>query len=94
MIGTPRLLTTLRDAEPCRQGIKCLEAQFAFHLTFIFREYLLTELIFKVLTDDPYYLAKASLDGIVDGIVHDGLTVGAQTVELLQAAVTASHACC
>ena len=60
----------------------------------VLSEYLCTELFFEVFTDDPYDLAESGLDGIVDTVVHDGLAVRSQTVELLQAAVTAAHACC
>ena len=63
-------------------------------MTLILRENLRTELLLEILADYPYNLAESCLNGIVDTIVHNGLTVGAQTVKLLQAAVTAAHASC
>ena len=43
-------------------------------------------------TDDIDHLAETGFHGIVDGIVNDGFSVGAQTVHLFESAVTAAHA--
>ena len=94
MIGTPRFLTTFWHTEAFGQGIKPLETEFARDMSLVFRKDLCTELFFEVFTDDPYDLAESSLDGVVDTVVHDGFAVGAQTIELFQASVAASHACC
>ena len=93
MVGTPGLLTTLRNGEALGQCVKCLETQLTLHLTLIFGKNLRAELLLKILTNDPYYLAKASLNGIINTIVHNGLTIGAKPVELLQTTITASHTC-
>ena len=92
MVGAPRLYTTFRNSESLRQGIETLEAQFTRNLILIFRQDLRTELLFEVLADYPYHFTESGLDGVVDTIVHDGLAIRSQTIELLQSAITASHA--
>ena len=77
MIGTPRLLPTLGNRKACGERIEALEAQLAGNLVLVLGENLLAELLLEVLTDHPYYLAESCLNGIVDTIVHDGLTIGA-----------------
>ena len=42
--------------------------------------------------DDKDHRLKACAAGIVKGIVHDDLTIGAHRVDLLHAAVTTAHA--
>ena len=92
MVGSPWLDTSFRNAESLGQRIQSLEAQLTGNLILIFRQDLGTELLFEVLADDPYHLTESGLDGVVDTIVHDGLAVWSQTIELLQSAITASHA--
>ena len=93
MVGTPRLLTTFGNAETCGQCVERLEAELTLHLTLVLGQDLGAELLLEVLADHPYNLTKTCLDGIVNTIVHDGLAIGAQTVKLLQATITATHAC-
>ena len=84
MVGSPGLYTTFWSLEALGQCVECLEAQFAGYVTLIFGQNLGAELLLEILTDHPHDFAESSLDGVVDTIVHDGLAVGAQTVELLQ----------
>ena len=49
----------------------------------------LLEGLLDVVTDDEDDLVKAGLDGIVDGIVHDDLAVGADSRQLFDAAAEA-----
>ena len=44
------------------------------------------------LADDIDDLAEAGFHGVVDGIVDDGFSVGAEAVHLLESAVAAAHA--
>ena len=92
MIGSPWLHASFRNAESLGQCIERLEAEFAGNLTFILGEDLGAELLLEVLADNPDDAAKASLDGVVDAIVHDGFTIGAQPVKLFQTTVAAAHA--
>ena len=94
MVCTPWLLTTFGYAEALGQCVECLEAKLALYLTLVLRQNLGAELLLEILTDNPYNLAKACLNGIVNTIIHDGLAIGAQTVELLQATITATHTSC
>ena len=59
----------------------------------ILRQYLLFEVFFKVFANNKDYLSEPCLDGILDGIVHDGFTIRAKTIELFQPTIAASHAC-
>jgi hypothetical protein len=94
VVGAPRLLTALRYTESLWQSVECLETELTLYLTLVLREDLRAELLLEILTDNPYDLAESSLDGIVNTVVHDGLAVRTQTVELLQATVTATHTSC
>ena len=46
----------------------------------------LPERLFDVVADDEHDLVKARFDGVVDGIIHDDLAVGAHGRQLLDAA--------
>ncbi len=46
----------------------------------------------KGLPDDIDDFAESGFHGIVDGIVDDGFTVGAEAVHLLESAIAAAHA--
>ena len=46
----------------------------------------------EVFPDDVDDLAETGFHGVVDGIVDDGLSVGAEAVHLLESAVAAAHA--
>jgi hypothetical protein len=61
-------------------------------MSFIFRQYLIAEFLLEVLSDDENDFAEAGLNGIIDGIIHDGFPVRAQPVELLKPTITAAHA--
>ena len=61
-------------------------------MTLILRQYLLFEVFLKVFANNKDNLSEPCLDGIVDGIVHDGFTIRAKSVELFQPAIAASHA--
>ena len=80
MVGTPGLDTTFGHAKVFGQGIETLETEFAGDMTFVLGEDLCAELLFEVLSDNPDNLAEASLDGIINTVIHDGLSVGAKTV--------------
>ena len=92
MVGTPRLGAAFGNAVALRNLVKALEDDLAGNMSLILRENLLAEVLLKVLADNPYNLAEASLDSIVDAVVHDRLTIGTQSVKLFQTTVTAAHA--
>ena len=46
----------------------------------------------KIFADNEYYLTKATLDSVVDRVVHNSFPVRSKTVELFQTAISASHA--
>ena len=93
VVGAPRLLAVGRAGEAFGERIERLEHEFARDFVLIFGEHDVAEVFFEILTDDENELAETGMDGIVDGIVHDGLPLRAEGVELLEAAVTASHSC-
>ena len=94
MVRSPGLGAVRRAGESFGQCIEALEYQFAGNVAFILGEHNAAEVVFEVLADNEYQLAEAGVDGVVDGVVHDGFAVGAETVKLFQAAVTAAHTCC
>jgi hypothetical protein len=70
-----------------------LEHELARDVAFIFRKNNATEVVLKILTDNEHKLAKASIDSVVDTVIHDCLTVRTELIELLQSAITAAHTC-
>ena len=61
------------------------------HLTWLYFGFL--ELLEEVLADDIDDAAETGLHGVINGIIDDGLAIGAQAVHLLEAAIAAAHAC-
>ena len=92
VVRTPGLYAAFRNLEACGQVVEGLEAELTGHVAFVLLQNLVAELVFEVATDDPHDFAKASLNGIVDGVVHDGFTIGAERIKLLQTTITAAHA--
>ena len=92
VVGAPRLRAFGSESTTLRHFIYRLEAYFAGYLVGIFGQHFLAEVRLEILTDDEYDLAEPCAQGVKDAVVHDGLAVGTQSVELLQTAITASHA--
>ena len=91
VVGSPGFHAAFGNLEALGQVIQRLEAEFAGHLTFILLQNLVAELVFKVASDNPHDFAESGLDGIVDGVIHDGFTIGAERIKLLQTAIAATH---
>ena len=60
-------------------------------MSFVFGEHFVAEILLKGFADNEDDFAKACLNGIIDGIIHDGLTIGTQTVKLFQTSIAATH---
>ena len=91
MVGTPRLATLGIVNAAGRHLVNRLEAHFALYLVGILTEYFLTEVCLKILADNKDNLAKAGTQCIEDAVVHDGLAIRSQSVQLLQSSVTTAH---
>lgn len=91
MVGAPRFHAALGRGESLGEGVEALEDELCGDVALILGEDLLAKLLLEVLPDDEDDLAKSRLDGVVYGVVHDGLTIGSKSVELLQPAVAATH---
>ena len=91
MVGTPGLFAAFGNGEAFGQCVQSLEAEFAGNVTFVLCQNLLAELLFEVAADNPYDLAETGLDGIIDAVVHNALTLRAESVQLLQTTVAATH---
>ncbi|MPM74990.1 hypothetical protein SDC9_121980 [bioreactor metagenome] len=94
VIGTPRLHPVGMEGKTFRQHIQLLEHQFYRYFLLIFTDDLFPEIIFKRLPDHKNQLSEAGIHCVINRIVHNGLAVGAQSVELFQPSVTTSHSCC
>ena len=91
MVGTPRLGTPFRAGEAFGQIVDGLENQFTRNVPLVFRDNLVAEILFEILADNEDEFAKSGIDSIIDRIIHDGFTIGAQSIQLFQATVTTAH---
>ena len=94
MVGTPGLLSASGNCKSLGQGVYRLETYFSWDVSLVFRQNLIAEILLKILAYYKYNLTKSGLNGIINRIIHDGFTIGAQSVKLFQPTVAASHACC
>ena len=90
--GAPGLDTALRHGKACGQLVQLLEGVFHLHRLGHPLADGRFEGVLDLMLDDKDHRLKACAAGIVKGIVHDDLTIGAHRVDLLHAAVTAAHA--
>ena len=91
VVRTPGLLTVGGAGETFGKCIERLEDEFAGDLVLVFGEDDLAEVVFEVFADDKHELTEAGVDGVVDRVVHDSLSLGAERVELFEATVAAAH---
>ena len=61
-----------------------------FH-AFVFLLHVGFHLVLERLADNIDHLAETGGYGVVDGIINNGLSVGAQAIHLFQATITAAH---
>ena len=94
MVCSPRLLPSLGNTESFGQCVKPLEHQFGRDVPLVLAQHLVAELLFKVLADNENNLSESRFYCVIDAVVHYRLSVRAETVELFQATVAASHSCC
>ena len=91
MAGTPGLYPAFRHRVSLWQIIQLLEGIADFHLLFHPAADDFFELLFKLMLDDEHHRLKPGTLCIINGIVDNNLPVRAYWVDLLQAAVPASH---
>ena len=80
------------DGAARRQVVQFLEGVFHFHTALDHIAHQLAEAVLKVMLNDKHDLVEACLHGIVDGVEHQHLVVGAHAVNLLISAVARAHA--
>ena len=94
MSRSPGLHPAFRRLEALRQIFHLLES--IFHLNSLL--HAVSDGPFKILLilllNDKDDLLKPCLHCIIDGKVHDDMSVRIHRINLLQTAVAASHACC
>ena len=93
VVCSPRFHTAFGTLEAFGQIIQCLENQFTRDMSFVLADDFVAEILFKILADHKDQFAETGLNGVIDRIVHNRFAVRAQAVQLLQTAITASHAC-
>ena len=86
----PGFHTPFGDTEAFRQLVKGLVDIFNWDTKFL-RVVHFLEGLGEVLADDEDHLAETGAFGVVNGIIEDGLIVGADAVHLLQGTVSGTH---
>ena len=61
-------------------------------MSFVFRENRAAEIFFEILADNENDFAESGADSVEYRIVHYGLSLRAERIELFQTAIAASHA--
>ena len=90
--GAPGLFAPFGDPEAGgEQAFKLLEDVMRLHPFLHLAADDLPEILFQIFVDDEDDLFEARLHRVVQGIVDDDLPVGPDGIDLLEAAVTASH---
>ena len=92
MVGTPGLSPLLGDLVGVGDLVHALEDQLYRDQPVVLGDDLLPKRLLEVPADDEDHLAKSCLDGVIDRVVHNGLPVGAETVDLLQTSIAGAHA--
>jgi hypothetical protein len=88
----PRLFAAGGHGEPRWELIQRLEGEVDRDAAGELGGDALAEILLEVRTDDEDDLAEACADGVEDGVVEDGLAGRTHRVNLLEAAVAATHA--
>ena len=91
VVGAPGFGALMVVLAAGRNLIQALETYFAGYLVSILGNNYTAKILLKILADNEYYLAEACAQSIEYRVVHDGFTIGAQAVQLLQASVAATH---
>ena len=91
MCRAPGFGTVGRACEAFGKFVDSLEDNFYRYRAFIFRKHFFAEVSFEILADNKYNFTESGAKSIEYRVVHDCLAVGAETVELFEAAVTAAH---
>ena len=91
MIRSPRLLTSLGAGEALRQVVQVLEHQLHRDMMLIFGKDLLAEILLKRLADHKDQLTESAANRVEDRVIHDGLAIRSQTIQLFQATIAAAH---
>jgi len=91
---SPRFFAALGDGESLGEVIEFLERIGDFDLAGELGADRGLESLGKVLSDDEDDFRKPSANGVEDGVIENGFTVGAHWVHLFEAAITAAHSGC
>ena len=92
VVRTPRLCTVGRAGKSFRQSVGRLKHDLHRHMTLIFGNDLFTKILLEILSDDKHYFSESRFNGIIDRVVHDGFSIGAKRIKLLETSVPATHA--
>ncbi len=89
----PRFCPSLRHFEALRNLVKFLEHVINRRVLLESGADGVLEWLFDVLADHEHNFSKTRAQGVKNRVVHQGLATRAYRINLLQAAVTAAHAC-
>ena len=93
VVGAPGFGAVLVHLYALGYLVDCLEHHIHVNMVAVFGQNLLAEIILKVVADYENNLSKACTHSVKHAVIHYCLPVRAETIELFQTAVTASHAC-
>ena len=89
---TPGLGATGRQGESSGERVEFLEGELDGDAALKAAADGVAEGLFDVFADDENDFAETGAQGVVDGVVHDGLAAGTDRIDLLQSAIAAAHA--
>ena len=91
MRGTPWFGSPSRGNESSGQVVELLESVDHGQFSFVARTNLVAEVFFDLPADEENHAVESGPDGVVHGIVEQGLAGGSDRVELFEPAITGAH---
>ena len=93
MVCAPWPFTLRVSHVSVRQILNLLINNDCLYQSLVFLQDYVAEILVEVMSYDKDNLSKSCSDCVIHRVVHNGLAVRADFVQLLQSSVAASHAC-
>ena len=91
MVRAPRLGALRIVGIPFRNVVNSLETNLTRHFALVLCQDYTLKIVSKIFANNEYNLTESCTKCIENGIIHNGLPIRAQTINLLETTIAASH---